>query len=421
MVDSMPFIPSIAESIVAVVCGGCGGAMGFLHTAHFRLCSGGGVGGFLHSRSVHSSICRTHSARTTPRKSRTTTPATTRCAAEPPPLYLDDEFGGFKGIRRSEESDSWASWGVLVEVHERSGTRCYTRSWGSPGEVAVADVLVLPGWPSPCYLAREAATRAVSLTPGLRVVSFDWPGIGESDAPQDGLKGFNYDRGTMLESVRAVAQYYGLGGAGSSGRSSGTAGRRLMIVAQGYLATDIGIALATELNADALMLFTPALGGAAGKLPVELRKLRNPLFGPLLTGNPAHMADKVFSSSTPYAIEEKTMMVLRSPFLRAGGPGFAARATACNLDWAELANDSLEQLLTPTSEKDTRVHFIITSGDKWLDYDAMKQAIEQCKSELGSEQVNVNVTDWEYSGHFCLEDAPEDCAKLISNEVNSIL
>ena len=109
-------------------------------------------------------------------------------------------------------------------------------------------------------------------------------------------------------------------------------------------------------------------------------------------------------------------MVLRSPFLRAGGPGFAARATACNVDWRALATNSMQQLQACAAP----IHFILTSGDKWLDHQSLKKTIESYKCNAEKAQ-GVKVTEWEYSGHFCFEDAPDDCGKLISQEVSSIL
>lgn len=324
-----------------------------------------------------------------------------RCCA---PVYLDDPFGGFKSTRKSAESDSWGASGEQVLVHERSSTSVFTSEVGVLAEEADIDVLVIVGFPSPCYLARGMIQKVVSSTPRSRAVSFDWPGIGESDSPQDGLKGFSYNVESALEAVRGVVRHFAMG----------ENERSLYVVTHGYLGTHIGTVSANEFKAKGVVLLAPALA-AARELPPELRKLRNPIFGPLLTGNPAHMADKVFSSATPYGIDEKDMMVLRSPFMRSGGPGFAARATACNINWTEeskCAMNSVEKLTSPT-------HFVVAENDRWLknnivDVKKMKELM------LANGNSNTEVTQWEYAGHFIFDDQPDESGQLVADFINRI-
>jgi pimeloyl-ACP methyl ester carboxylesterase len=165
-----------------------------------------------------------------------------------------------------------------------------------------ADVLLLPGFPCPSFLARRAAARIVELVPGARCISVDWPGVGESAAGQDGIGGVRYGVEYSVAAVRAVADECGIGRAG---------GQPLVVVAHGYLGTLVGAEAAAALGAAAAVFLAPVVGAGreAVRLPAPLRRLRNPLVGPLLTGNPAHMADAVFASATPYGINEADMMV----------------------------------------------------------------------------------------------------------------
>lgn len=126
------------------------------------------------------------------------------------------------------------------------------------------------------------------------------------------------------------------------------------------------------------------------------------------------MADKVFSSATPYGIAEEDMMGLRAPFLQSGGPGFAARSTALNVDWkktAEEARKAIVELACPLT-------IATAEQDRWLSVGKLKSELDSVADERG-ERVTTRI-DWEYSGHFIFDDAPEDTAKLVGTVLNTI-
>lgn len=357
------------------------------------------------------------------------------------PMYMDDPYGGFKGIRTSPETKSWETSGDYITVHQpptpASGraplppVRVFSHAWkgeavstttSSSNDIgaidsAGPDVLILPGYPCPSYLARNFAEELLKLQPTARVIAFDWPGIGQSDAPQDGVGGFSYTLSSFEAAARRVVSEYSL--------AEDPAKRPLHLVGHGYIGTDIALRLcqsSPSSNSNAveaeqiptiasLTLLAPALGKVAHELPKELKKLRNPLMGPLLTGNPAHMADKVFSSATPYNIVEADMMVLRSAYMQSGGPGFAARAIAVNFDWRAIANDAKHAIANIKCP----VQFAIAAGDGWLPMTNLQNEVEAAMNELKSAgNGNVTCIDWEYSGHFIFDDAPKDVAKLVS-------
>lgn len=327
-------------------------------------------------------------------------------------IYVDDPYGGFKGIRKSQETDAWVASGAYV-VLPTSGTahcRIFVSSIGCSPNDANVNILVLPGYPCPSYMTRRMCRILASRMPQARIISMDWPGVGESDAPQDGLGGFRYGLGTAIDSARAVVQSLALA------RSKN--GAALCVVGHGYIATNVAATVAKESGAVGCVLLAPAVGEAAYDLPDQLRKVRNPIFGPLLTGNPSHMADSVFSSASPYAIEEKDMMVLRSPFLRSGGPGFAARAILLNNNWRNLAMqacDTIRALECP-------VTVATASEDRWLSPSKLISTLESLKTEMEARgNKHVDRIDWKYSGHFIFEDAPEDVAELIDVFISRML
>lgn len=91
-------------------------------------------------------------------------------------LFMDDPFGGFKGQRRSDSSDSWSKNGTRVRMSEKQ--EIFVAITGAK-ESRRADVLILPGFPCPSFLTRNFADRLAFLHPGVRVSAIDWPGIGD--------------------------------------------------------------------------------------------------------------------------------------------------------------------------------------------------------------------------------------------------
>jgi pimeloyl-ACP methyl ester carboxylesterase len=189
------------------------------------------------------------------------------------------------------------------------------------------------------------------------------------------------------------------------------AGPPFFVVGHGFIGTLVAATVARDCGAAGAVFFAPAIGNDARQLPRELKKLRNPLIGPLLTGNPAHMADKAFASASPYAIVEEDMQVLRSVYMRSGGPGFAARSVACNIDWksaADSARDAIASLDCPLA-------FATVTGDGWLPSAALRTELDALPKELDKGNSNVSRVDWDYSGHFIFDDAPTDSAKFVNS------
>lgn len=81
-----------------------------------------------------------------------------------------------------------------------------------------------------------------------------------------------------VKAALAVASEVGIGG---------ESGPPVVVVGHGWLGTRVAAEVAKELDASAVVLLAPVLGSGseATQLPKELRKLRNPLVGPLLTGS----------------------------------------------------------------------------------------------------------------------------------------
>lgn len=314
---------------------------------------------------------------------------------------MDDPFGGFKGQRKSATSDAWAKAGTRVPVGSQS---VFCASAGAR-ESPQADVLLLPGFPCPSFLARNAAGGIARLLPAARVVTVDWSGVGENDAGQDGIGGVRYGVEYGVSAALAVADALELG-----------VGVPLVMVGHGYLGTLVAAEVARLRGVAAAVFLAPVVGGGrdATQLPRELRKLRNPLVGPLLTGNPAHMADKVFASATPYGIDEGDMMVLRSPFMRSGGPGFAARATALNVDWKKAAVEAREAVVELACPE----NFATGEVDRWCPVGPLKKELDAIAAERDGATERI---DWEYSGHHIFDVAPEDTAKLVAKVVKSVL
>lgn len=127
------------------------------------------------------------------------------------------------------------------------------------------------------------------------------------------------------------------------------------------------------------------------------------------------MADKVFSSATPYGFAEEDMMALRAPFLQSGGPGFAARATALNVDWKRAAVEARDAV----AALDCPLTIATAEGDRWLNNSKLKAELDGVAAERG-EKITTRI-DWEYSGHFIFDDAPEDTAELVGTVVSGVI
>lgn len=91
-------------------------------------------------------------------------------------LFMDDPFGGFKGQRRSDTSDSWSKAGTRVKMNEKQDIFVSVRG---ADESRAVDVLVFPGFPCPSFLTRNFADRLAFLQPNARISAIDWPGVGE--------------------------------------------------------------------------------------------------------------------------------------------------------------------------------------------------------------------------------------------------
>lgn len=320
------------------------------------------------------------------------------------PIYIDDPYGGFKGTRKSRETDAWIASGqhVPLRVSDSITCRIFTTLFGEQPSEAAVHVLVLPGFPCPSYMTRNMCRALANRAPKASIISLDWPGIGESDSPQGGVGGFDYDEQTATAAVGAVLTNYSI--------DKLSRNVPLCVVGHGFVGTNIAAAIAHAFQAAGCVFLSPAIGDAALDVPPPLRKLRNPILGPLLTGNPSHMADTVFTSASPYAVKESDMMVLRSPFLRSGGPGFAARAVVCNTNWpnfAAKAYHTIKHLNCPVS-------FATAIQDRWLNASKLNGSLNTLIADMnagGNKQVQR--VDYKYSGHFVFEDAPDDVAELI--------
>lgn len=101
--------------------------------------------------------------------------------------------------------------------------------------------------------------------------------LSQSSAPQDGIGGVSYGVEYSLKAGMTVASNFGIGGESRP---------PAVVVGHGWLGTRVAAEVAKAIGASAVVLLAPVLGsgGEPTQLPKELRKLRNPLVGPLLTG-----------------------------------------------------------------------------------------------------------------------------------------
>ena len=98
------------------------------------------------------------------------------------------------------------------------------------------------------------------------------------------------------------------------------------------------------------------------------------------------MADAVFDSAGQHRVAEPDTMVLRTPYLRDGGPGIAARATARGVDWAAAAVEALAAVVGLPCP----VTLATVAVDRWCPVDALKRELDAVAAESAAETLRVH-------------------------------
>jgi len=317
-------------------------------------------------------------------------------------LYEDDPYGGWKGTRKSSQTEAWKSKGNFLEIDSNSSI--FTIST-QPTKVqsSNSNVLLIPGFPSTSFSFRNIL-NSNSLTKSTPILSqkhffssFDWLGTGLSSLSQHKIA-----RTTQLEHVILNSTSY------SKSQSTVT------LVAQGFLACEsaLEVILNTEFNASIkrLILLSPPINNhsssskANDKLPSHLQKLLNPLLGPILLSNPAYLVDKLYASSGPYEIKETDLEVIREPYLSDGNAGFTARdlVRECYGSNTRLNSllDAFITLKSSNSQETPEISIVFGAQDKWIPIPSTVQYIEQ-------KYPSIPISILQNTGHFIQEDYPQ--------------
>jgi pimeloyl-ACP methyl ester carboxylesterase len=85
-----------------------------------------------------------------------------------------------------------------------------------------------------------------------------------------------------------------------------------------------------------------------------------------------------------------------------------------NVDWRAAAVDAHARIIRLPCP----VAFATAQGDRWCPVGPLVAELEAVAAERAGETERV---DWEYSGHFIFDDAPDDTAKLVAKVVHKCL
>ncbi len=211
-------------------------------------------------------------------------------------------------------------------------------------------VLFLHGLPSHSYTWQKlmyllAEENIPSIAP-------DWIGSGFSDKPDK--RDFAYTPEAYLTGLSEFIAALKLD--------------KFYLVVQGFLGS-VGIQYALQ-NPDQIegliILNTPITSGV--KLPWSMKQMTFPLVGDMMTQDPL-LVDRTIEKGSGFVIEDRTLDILRKPFLQSSDVGRALMVTLKKLQ-LDTAIPQIEVGLTDWS-KPTLI--IWGAADKWLDLEAVKR------------------------------------------------
>ena len=211
-------------------------------------------------------------------------------------------------------------------------------------------VLFLHGLPSHSYTWQKLMSLLAD--ENIPSIAPDWIGSGFSDKPDQ--RSFAYTPEAYLTALGEFIDAMKL--------------EKFYLVTQGFLGS-VGIQYALQ-NPDQieglLILNTPITSGV--KLPWSMKRMTFPLMGDMMTQDPL-LVDRTIEKGSGFVIEDRTLDILRKPFLQSSDVGRSLMATLKKLQ----LNTAIPEIEAGLKNWSKPTLIIWGTADKWLDTDKVKE------------------------------------------------